>query len=179
MYQNIVDVFPEINWIEDTALRQKVMDTYQDGIDYGKWKLDVLANMPYTVSYVTPVTFRDHVRGVTALAVEIYEQHRRIYMKPLTLNRDYLIASALLHDVGKLMEIEVDEDGTAHKSENGKLLRHAFTGVAMAMRHGIPDEVTHVIAVHSREGEASKRSVIAGIVQHADQVNEYLSKAAN
>lgn len=179
MYSNITDVFPEINWITNTELRQKVIDTFQDGIERGKWTLDVMANMPYTVSYPATVTFRDHVRAVTTTAVNIYDMQQKIYTSPLLLNRDYLIASALLHDVGKLIEIQVDVDGTAHKSANGQLLRHAFTGVALAMLHDIPDEITHVIAVHSHEGEASKRTMIAGIVQRSDQINEFLSKATN
>ena len=35
------------------------------------------------------------------------------------LNKDYLIAGALLHDVGKLLEYELAEDGTVIKSELG------------------------------------------------------------
>jgi putative nucleotidyltransferase with HDIG domain len=176
MYQSILDVFPEIDLIEDQTLKQKVIDVFKEGIAYQNWKFEAFSDMPYTVSYVTSVPFRQHVRAVTALAVDVYDLYLKMYPSAKQLNRDYLIAGALLHDVGKLMEITVSEEGVAGKSSNGKLLRHAFTGVGLAMKHGIPDEVLHVIAVHSREGDGGYRSPIADLIRRSDQMNEFLSQ---
>ena len=89
--------------------------------------------------------------------------------------RDYLIAGALLHDVGKLMELARDPDGKTVKSDNGKLLRHAFTGVYLAMANDLPDEVVHIIAVHSFEGNASHPTLLAHFVRQADQTCERYS----
>jgi hypothetical protein len=47
-------------------------------------------------------------------------------------------------------------------------LRHPFTGVALALECGVPNEVCHVIAAHAAEGQLVKRSVEAWIVHHAD-----------
>ena len=68
---------------------------------------------------------------------------------------DYLIAGAILIDVGKLIEY-VMEDGQAVVGQTGKLLRHPFTGVGLAMRFGVPDEICHMIAAHSKEGDLGK-----------------------
>lgn len=176
MYQNMIDIFPEINWISSLELRQKVIDVYEDGLARGTWTYDSFATIPYTVSYPATVCFRDHVRGVTAMAVAVYEQYQAIYPNAKELKKDHIIMGALLHDVGKLLEITVNEAGQAVKSDNGKLLRHAFTGVALAMLHDVPDEVVHVIAVHSKEGEASKRTPIAELIQRSDMLNEFFSK---
>ena len=50
-------------------------------------------------------------------------------------NRDYLIAGALLADVGKLLEFEI-VDGKPVKSNYGKHIRHPFSGVGLAFKYG-------------------------------------------
>jgi hypothetical protein len=69
--------------------------------------------------------------------------------------------------VGKLLEYE-KVDGRAVQSDRGKSLRHPFTGVALAMECGVPDEVCHIIATHAAEGDLVKRTPEAFIVHHAD-----------
>jgi hypothetical protein len=80
---------------------------------------------------------------------------------------DYLVAGAILIDVGKLIEY-VLEDDVAVVGKTGKLLRHPFSGVALAMRFGVPDEICHMIATHSNEGDLGKRTVESIIIHHAD-----------
>ena len=53
-------------------------------------------------------------------------------------------------------------------SKRGELLRHPFTGVALAMECGVPDAVCHIIATHAAEGDLVKRTTEACIVHHAD-----------
>ncbi len=48
------------------------------------------------------------------------------------------------------------------------MLRHPFTGVALAMQCGVPDPVCHIIATHAAEGDLVKRTTEAYIVHHAD-----------
>jgi hypothetical protein len=47
-------------------------------------------------------------------------------------------------------------------------LRHPFTGVALALECGVPDDVCHIIAAHAAEGDQVKRSTEAYVVHHAD-----------
>ena len=69
--------------------------------------------------------------------------------------------------MGKLLEYE-KVDGRARQSGRGKALRHPFTGVHLAMSCGVPDEICHIIAAHSREGDLVQRSTEAIILHHAD-----------
>ena len=85
----------------------------------------------------------------------------------LPIDMDTVIAGAILADVGKLLEYEL-VDGKAVQSDRGKALRHPFTGVAVALECGVPDEVCHIIAAHAGEGNMVKRSTEAFIVHHAD-----------
>ena len=72
-----------------------------------------------------------------------------------------------LADVGKLLEYE-KVDGQTRQSKRGELLRHPFTGVALAMECGVPHAVCHIIASHAAEGDLVKRTTEAYIVHHAD-----------
>jgi len=93
------------------------------------------------------------------------------------LNGDYLIAGALLHDVGKLMEYELKDDGTVVKSEIGKKMRHPVSGSKLAEECGLPEEVVHIIYAHSKEGDTIKRSPEAIIVHHCDFIDFEIKKS--
>jgi len=76
----------------------------------------------------------------------------------------------LLHDIGKLVEYK-EEKGKFIQSNLGKLVRHPISGVGLCYSQGIPEEVMHIIASHSWEGDRSRRTSEAIIVHHADFIN--------
>jgi hypothetical protein len=83
---------------------------------------------------------------------------------------DVMISGAILIDVGKLLEYEI-VDGKLGTSDYGKIVRHPFSGVAIAARFGLPPGVQHIIGTHSKEGDLGKRTVESIIVHHADFVS--------
>ena len=85
----------------------------------------------------------------------------------LQIDLDTVISGAILADVGKLLEYEKKGDQTV-QSNRGQLLRHPFTGVALAIECSLPDAVCHIIATHAAEGDLVKRSTEAYIVHHSD-----------
>ena len=72
--------------------------------------------------------------------------------------------------MGKLFEYK-REQGVFLKSRDGELLRHPISGAAFAFKYDLPQEVVHIIAAHSKEGDGLKRTIEAIIVNHADFVN--------
>ncbi len=92
---------------------------------------------------------------------------KKFFGEQIEIDMDKLVAGAILIDVGKLLEY-VKEDGKATTGKTGKLLRHPFTGVALAHRFKIPDDICHMIATHSKEGDLGNRTVESIIVHHAD-----------
>ena len=58
----------------------------------------------------------------------------------------------------------------------GQQVRHPFSGVALAYKHGIPGEVLHIIATHSHEGDKVERSIESIIFHHADFVDFDIAK---
>ena len=171
----IVDIFPEILWIEDALLREKVEKTFLLGLEIGGLSINSLSEMAYTATYATNIKYRTHVRLVTTIATAMYDSCAKAHEEYVLPNRDYLVAGALLHDVGKLLELELSSDGKTVKSASGKLLRHAFTGVYLAMQNDLPDEIVHIIAVHSHEGVASHPTILGHFVRQADQACERYS----
>jgi len=112
----------------------------------------------------------NHKRTVVQLSVDIAKRMRQNFGSEIQIDMDFLIAGAILIDVGKLIEYD-KVDGQLTTSKAGKLLRHPFSGVAIADRFGLPYEVQHIIAYHAKEGDDAKRSIEAIIVHHADFVS--------
>ncbi len=171
MRQKLLRIVPEIEWISDIELREKVIETWLDGLDRGGWQPEDLERMPFTLVKKVSANFAQHVRSVTRICVAVCDTFDDIYHGvDLKLDRDLLLAGALLHDVGKLVEME-EADGTFRKSADGKLVRHAFSGVALADAHGLPAAVQHIIGTHSKEGDPFKRSPESVICHLADFMN--------
>jgi hypothetical protein len=166
--EKLMEIWPEIEWIQDAALREKVYQTWEYALEQSVLTPGDLLQIPFTLLVKDcQVTFMEHKRAVVHIAVEAARAMQQFFGDKLPINMDYLIAGAILIDVGKLVEYVI-EDGNAVVGKTGKLLRHPFTGVGLAMRFGVPDEVCHMIAGHSKEGDLGKRTTEAIIVHHAD-----------
>ena len=98
------------------------------------------------------------------------QQFAEAYGEHVAAERDIVIAGALLHDVGKLLEY-TNESGRYIYSPQANLLRHPLAGAMIAEREGVPDEIVHIIATHSFEGENSFKTPEAYIVRQADWAN--------
>jgi len=167
MNEEIKKLLPEVDWIEDRTLQDAVLDTYARALAEGGWKPADMARMPFTLLKTSSISYLEHVRAVTKIARAVYDTFQEVFGDGVPLNRDVLLAGALLHDVGKLVEI-AEAGGKFQKSRSGKALRHPFSGAALAYAAGLPPEVVHIIAVHSKEGDPYPRSPEGAVVHHAD-----------
>ena len=68
------------------------------------------------------------------------------------------------------------KDGKVVKSRFGALVRHPVSGVGLAMKHGLPDEIVHIIAAHSKDREAVKRIPEAILINHCDFIDFEIAK---
>jgi putative nucleotidyltransferase with HDIG domain len=171
MEDKIKELLPELVEIEDDALRGKVVAVYEAALERGGWRPEDMARLPSTLLIdPAPATYVEHTRAVTRCAVAAAEAMAAIYGGRLNINRDHLLAAALLHDVGKLLEYR-EEGGGFVKSELGRMLRHPFSGAALCYEFDLPAAVVHVVATHAREGEGARATPEAIIVHHADFIN--------
>jgi len=171
MNEDILKLIPEINLIEDAGLRELTLTVWTEAVKRGGWTADDLLQMPFTLLIKNVhVSLIDHTRAVTRTSLQIAEVLGEGYKGKVAIQRDVLLAGAVLHDVGKLFEYK-REEGRFSKSRDGELLRHPISGAAFAFKYGLPQEVVHIIAAHSKEGDGSRRTIEAVIVNHADFVN--------
>ncbi len=168
MRDAVSKLWPELEWISSEELREQVIRTWIRAFELSPLTPEDLNHIPFTLLVPNcPVTFMEHKRCVVHIARRAAESMREFLGSALPIDMDTVIAGAILADVGKLLEYEVVE-GKSRQSERGELLRHPFTGVALAMQCGVPDRVCHIIAAHAGEGDQVKRSTEATIVHHAD-----------
>ncbi len=168
MQDTVKKLWPELEWIQNEELRESVARTWELALEGSPLDADDLNRIPFTLLVPDcPATFMEHKRCVVHIARKSAEAMQEFLGKGLPIDIDTVIAGAILADVGKLLEYE-KEGGETRQSARGKHLRHPFTGVALAMASGVPDEVCHIIAAHAGEGELVKRTTEAIIVHHAD-----------
>lgn len=171
MKEDLLKFIPEFNLIKDSDLKEKVLKVWEIALTAGNWEVKDLQRMPFTLLIESCLcSMIEHVRGVVNVSVNAAGALRIIYEDKVKINEDYLIAGALLHDIGKLVEYK-EENGKFIQSNLGKLVRHPISGVGLCYSQGIPEEVMHIIASHSWEGDRSKRTPEAIIVHHADFTN--------
>jgi len=164
---DIVNCFSELSWIQDKDLRNKVVNVWKIAADRGKWKR--LQEIPFTLIFENSGLLVDHTKRITMLSRNVgntREEH---------INKDHLIAGALLHDVGKLLEYEM-KDGNIMKSRFGEKMRHPAAGAQLAEECNLPKEVVHIIAAHSHEGDSLNRSPEAIIIHHCDFIDFEIKK---
>jgi len=169
--EKIKKLWPEIDWIKDESLREKVIDCWTYAIENSSLTIEDLEIIPFTLLIKDcKISFINHKRTCVQLAVEIAKIMKKNFGNSININMDYLIAGAILIDVGKLLEYE-KVDGKIVTSKAGNLVRHPFSGLAIAARFNLPYEVQHIIATHSKEGDLGKRTIESIIVHHADFVS--------
>jgi len=157
--------------IQDAGLRAKVVDVWVEGAKRGGYQsVDQLTRMPFTLLTNTRgVSFIEHTIAVTEGALALARAQEAAYRSlPYKIDFDRLVAGGLLHDVGKLVEIEPDGAGGYRKSHNGKCARHPISGAILVGAAGMPDEMVNVVACHAKEGEGRPQVIETVFVHQAD-----------
>jgi 3'-5' exoribonuclease len=108
----------------------------------------------------------EHTVGVATLCRETAQLHPR-------LRPDLLLASALLHDVGRVAELT--SGPTFRQTDEGRLLGHVHLGLRLVEERGgsleaaARSELLHAIACH--HDARSARTAEASVLYHANQLD--------
>jgi putative nucleotidyltransferase with HDIG domain len=157
--------------IGDEELRRKVVRTFVLACQRGRWEsAGDLKKMPFTLLTETHgVSFIEHTIAVTEGAAALGRAQTETYAEaPYAIDFDRLYAGGLLHDVGKLVEIEPDGRGGYRKSLAGKYARHPVSGAILAAECGLAGDVINIIVCHAKEGEGRPQVVEAVLIHQAD-----------
>jgi putative nucleotidyltransferase with HDIG domain len=173
MRDKLLKIFPEIEEIEDKDIRENTIKCWLLAMERAGWTFEDLEEMPFSLLLKDTkhdINYIEKTQCFVKNCFSIYEHMNEIYGEKLKINKDILIAGAVLCDIGKLLEYERidDEFVTTHE---GKVLRHPLSGAILASECGLPIEIVHIIAYHSKEGDGIKRTVEGIIVHHCDFIN--------
>ena len=158
-------LFPRVNDINDDGIRKKVIDLW-----WGTWKESGFEKIE-ELSQWQPVKEKlnisnvDHTNQVVECALamaDVVEGNQGVKIE-----RDTLIAGAILHDVDKLL---IFHPTTGETTRMGKHLAHTTIGAHLALQAGLPLGIVHTIAAHSSNySSISPKSLEAILVYYADQ----------
>jgi len=159
-------VFPEVDLIADRALAEKVVAVWQELWDASAW--NDIETIPTSLDI--PYPHIPHNRCVLAMALAVADAFERFH--GVKVDRDVLIAAGLLQDASKLVETRPKADGSgSERTEQGKAYPHAFYAAHVALKHGIPHEICHIIVTHSPTATTFPTSLEGKILYYVDQID--------
>lgn len=162
---DVLAAFPELAEVDDPDLREGIRDCWATACaDAGVDDLDTVPWFPPAQRRhgITDETLVDHVRDVVAGALALADALAR--RRDTDVDRDLLVAGALVHDVSKLYEF----DGHATTTV-GDLLGHPYYGVHCVAAAGLPVECAHVVLAHTSRTNVDPAFLEAELVRRADE----------
>jgi len=170
-------VFPEVDLIQDAALRQGVLDIWLDVAAESPW--ESFDGIPKNLGEEKHMTLVGHIRGVTKAAIAMADFAAGHH--GLKTDRDLLLAACLLHDVTKPLESRPDPGGPpsggaaspAKKTEFGAKIQHGAYGAHKIWEKKLPKalELAHLVITHTRASNTRSRSYEAALLFYADWVD--------
>lgn len=156
------DAFPELDDIDDADLAERVAQVWADGLAASDF--ETLEAVPFSPKYeadIGDVRLVDHTRDVTRWAATLADA--AVSLQGVALDRDIVLAGALLHDVSKLHEYSAYGDETF-----GDHVPHPYYGVHMVAAAGLPTPIQHIVVSHSGSTPVEPRSIEAKLVEYGD-----------
>lgn len=157
-------VLPELELIRDKGLREKVtavwLDVWQESA------FEDIADVP--IGPGIPYPHVPHNRAVVTMALSVAETLERFH--GIEVDRDVLLAAALVQDVSKLVELAPAGDGV-EPTKLGRSFQHAFWAAHKALEHGLPMEVCEIVLNHTPDAPGLPRTLEGKIIWHVDQLD--------
>ncbi|QQN65442.1 HD domain-containing protein [Bradyrhizobium diazoefficiens] len=159
------ELFPQVDQITDVNLRTRLSAVWQELWSMSSWT--DMADVPTSLESDYPTL--PHNRCVLTMALGVanaFETHHGV-----SVDRDTLIAAAVLQDASKIVEFEPNASGSIELTERGKHYPHAFWAAHVALQHGIPDKIIHIILTHSPQSPKFPDSLEGKILYYVDQID--------
>lgn len=180
--QSVREDFPEIAGIEDATLRDKVVEAWAHALCESSFERarDIPgAGNPGDFELIRG-NQTDHIRAVARIALQFVDEFTEYYPEA-EIDRDIVLAGAIIHDVGKAFEFDPvnlkrwnDDPSRAGQPS----LRHSVFGAHVCLSVGLPEELAHIALGHSREGQHIGLSLECMFVRMADHTWWDLAGAA-
>ena len=172
--EEIRTLFPEVERIQDPALRDGVVDIWLDLAAETAWER--FEDIPKNLKEEKHMTLVGHIQGVTKMALAMADIAESLH--GVEVDRDLLIASCILHDISKPLESAPDPGGTptgtsvppGKITEFGEKIQHAVYGAHKIWAKGLPKalELAHLVITHTRTSNTRSNSYEAALLFYAD-----------
>ena len=169
---HILEDLPEIAEIRSSELRDKVIDAWVFALERSSFHrvIDIPGEGSPNVFALNRGMQDAHLRGVTHIAMAIYEEFKTTYPEA-KVDRDIILAGGLCHDIGKTWEF--DPVNLKRWRERGDRygepsFRHSAYGTHVCLSVGLPEEIGHICMGHSLEGAHIGHSTECFIIRQAD-----------
>jgi 7,8-dihydroneopterin 2',3'-cyclic phosphate phosphodiesterase len=165
--------------IRDEKLRKKVIELLENPTFEINGKR--FSGLPFDVSpaglshhHCYPGGYMEHVVSTANLAIAMCKSVEKVYRGKV--NRDFVIAGVLLHDVFKPATYIVKENGSYGSSRLADYLDHLSLVTSELVRRGFPLELIHVVSAHHGDyGPIRPHTVEALICHLADLMDSRLN----
>lgn len=109
----------------------------------------------------------EHIVSTSKIAMTLCDCAEKVYHGKV--NRDFVLAGVLLHDIFKPLTFVEKENGTYGNSLLGEKLDHLTLVICELYRRNVPIDLLHIVAAHhGKYGPISPRTIEALIVHVAD-----------
>jgi putative nucleotidyltransferase with HDIG domain len=168
--QNLLDLAEKIT---DRELKKKVVDflknptlSHKDFKKYPREEIEKAKTVFVVAGQAGERDVLNHTVAVTEACISIADTLMKNFK--MKINKDYLIAACLLHDMMKLFEWKISGDEPEH---TGIPLDHTMLITAELYSRQFPEEVIHIVASHAGEhGTTPPRTVEAFILHNVDSM---------
>lgn len=159
----IYNYFPELHLVSNKTWAENAAKIWCDMLAKSDW--NDLQSVPFSLKEKSG-TLIAHTQATVKAALRIADDMMSVY--PISVNKDWIILSAVLHDVSKILEYKSHPDGSCTRTEAGKIYQHAFIGAHYATSYGLPDEVVSIIMCHTPQSNVKMKFREGVIVMHAE-----------
>lgn len=169
----IISAFPVICDIRDKEIAESVIKTWARC-----WKMSEyshLTEIPEFDDSNSQGSIVKHTLAVTLASIGALDAFTEEYGLPI--NRDYVIAAALIHDVDKFLCYELDGDRKRVPSSFGKVVPHGCFGTSAAIESGLPLEIAQIASSHSWHSSRVHSGTPEGIL--VEYINKGIKHATN
>jgi len=167
------------NKIRDEKLRKKVIEFLENptfevgGKTYSGMSLDVSpAGLSHHHCYAGG--YVEHVVSTAKIALTICDCVEKVYRGKV--NRDFVLAGVLLHDIFKPLTYVAKENGSYATTSLADYMDHLSMVIAELVRRKFPIEVVHVVSAHHGEYGPIRPHTIEALICHlADLIDSRLN----
>lgn len=163
--QDVEEHLPELEEITDPELARRVVEVWADALE--AVEAESIADLPRSMNPVPDATnprtekLLPHIRDVTVCAIALTDLLSE--RMDVSIDRDAVVASSLVHDVSKTYELsETILPGLE------EFLPHPHYGIHLLAEKEFPLHILHIVAAHSHNTAIEPATVEAELVYYAD-----------